>query len=63
MNRVVKRGDVSEEDRPAACNITARYGGPKRWDTHRRGRAQESGTLWWILSSETKHVSVLGSST
>ena len=28
MNRVVKRCDASEENRPAGCNIRNRYGGP-----------------------------------
>jgi hypothetical protein len=27
MKRVVKRCEASEENRPAVCNITVRYGG------------------------------------
>jgi hypothetical protein len=62
MKRVVTRCETSEENRPAACNITVRYLNQMRGDTHRRGRMQECGRLRWILSSEMGHVAVLGSS-
>jgi hypothetical protein len=61
--RVVTTCETSEENRPAAFDVTFRDDIKMTRNTHRRGRVQESGRMRWILSSEMGLVLVLGSST
>lgn len=53
--RAKTRCEASEENRPAAELVNAMKVIWQDKSAHRRGKAQESGRLQWILGGETRH--------
>ena len=53
--RAKTRCEASEENRPAAQVVNAKKVTWQDKSAHRRGKAQESGRLQWILGDEIRH--------